>query len=756
MDYRSRRKRRLRVNFKDVFFLSKVSKYALFALIGLIIAMPLLFLWYSRDLPSPGELIVPKYKDATRIYDRTGKVLLYSVYQEENRTYVKLNDVPKDLRDSTIAIEDENFYKNTGFSVRGYLRSFRNLLLNRRISGGGSTITQQLVKNILLSSEQSLPRKFKELILAIQVDKKYSKDQILELYLNNIPYGGAAIGVEAAAQTYFGKNAKDLDLAESAFLAGLPQSPSVYTPYSGNKYYIDRTKAVLKQMVANKFITKGESERALKKIETYKFSQKATSLKAPHFVMYVKERLAERFGEKLVETGGLQVRTTLDYDLQKDSEEIVKDEIDSLKSYKVGNGAAVITDPKTGQILTMIGSKDYYDEENDGNFNVAYSGNRQPGSSLKPIIYAKAFEKGYTPASLIMDVKTDFPTEDQSNPTYTPVNYSGKFSGPVQARFALGNSLNIPAVKMLARVGIKDAMQKAYDMGIENWEPTSTNLKSVGLSLVLGGRETTLMDEVQAYGVLANKGVKEDMMSILKVTDSQGKKLYEYKKHTGDKVLSEEVAFLVSHILLDNVARTQEFGTSSLLRIPGKTVSVKTGTTDEKRDNWTIGYTPSFVVGVWVGNNDRSPMNPKIASGITGASSIWHKLMVRTLKGKSNEEFSVPSNVQAIQIDSFAGGQPVDGQGTRTEYFIKGTEPTAKSSIYQKDYFVFREEDPVSTDGKNRWQEGIDAWIEQTHKDDSKYHAPDDVKNPKQEDPTPTPSESDVTPTPTLTPSPTP
>lgn len=712
-------------------------RLALYGLIVLVIAVPLLFLWYSRDLPTPGKLVTGNIKDATRIYDRNEK-LLYSVYEDQNRTYVKLDNIAKPLQEATIAIEDKDFYKNKGFSPMGYVRVFRNVLLGHRLAGA-STITQQLVKNVLLSSERSLPRKIKEFILAIQVNNKYSKDQILEMYLNNIPYGGTAVGIEAAAETYFGKSASDLDLAESAFLAGLPQSPSTYSPFTGDTYYVGRTEAVLKQMEEEKYITKEQREQALKKIENYKFSQRSATFKAPHFVMYVKRILEEQFGSEMVERGGMKIITTLDYDIQQEAEKIVKEEIEKLKSYKVGNGAAIVMDPKTGEILAMVGSKDYFADDG-GAFNAAVQAKRQPGSSLKPIIYAKGFEKGYTPATLLMDVKTQFGEGTDGQPPYSPVNYSGKFLGPVQVRFALGNSLNIPAVKMLALVGIKDAMELAHNMGIASWEPTQANMRNVGLSLVLGGREVTLLEEVTAYAVFADKGVRQDPVTILKVEDNKGKKIFEKKDKEGEKVLSEEVAFLISHILLDNNARAQEFGTGSALRIPGKTVAVKTGTTDEKRDNWTVGYTPSYVVGVWVGNNDNTPMNPRIASGITGASPIWNKIMSMVLKNKKDEQFEKPEDVEAITIDAFSGGLPVDGQGQRVEYFIKGTEPTTKSPIYQRDFFVFKEDDPVSTDGKNRWQEGIDAWIESSHKDDPKYHPPDDVKNIAKDQPTNTPT----------------
>lgn len=746
-DYRPRtRRRRTSFGLLNLLTLSRLMKYLFFGAVALVILVPLVFVWYSRDLPTPGKIAVSKYSDATRIYDRKG-VLLYSVYEDQNRTYVALKDIPKYLREGTISIEDKDFYKNPGLSPVGMVRAIVNMVTLRGGLASGSTITQQLVKNTVLTAEQTLPRKVKEMVLAVQVDKKFTKDQILEMYLNNISYGAAAIGVEAASETYFGKKAKELDLAESAFLAGLPQSPTRYSPFSGydDKPYIGRTQAVLRQMRENGFITKSQEKAALEEITHHKFSRSETQIKAPHFVMYVKSLLEKQFGEQYVMQGGLQVTTTLDYDLQKDAEEIVKDEVEKLKKYNATNAGALITNPKSGEILAMVGSKDYYDDETGGAFNVVTQAHRQPGSSLKPVVYAAGFEKGYTPATVLMDVKTEFPTDDEDKP-YNPVNYDGKFRGPVQVRFALGNSLNIPAVKMLALVGIKDAMQKAYEMGITNWEPTDEHLRNVGLSLVLGGRETTLADEVTAYGVFANKGVRQDLVSILKVTDPKGKKLFEFKKRDGQQVLSEEAAFLTSHILLDNVARTEEFGPNSFLRIPGRTVSVKTGTTDEKRDNWAIGYTPSVVVGVWVGNNNNTPMNPVIASGITGASPIWHQLMTRALKDKPEEEFATPSNVTAVQVDTLFGGTAFGGQSTRTEYFIKGTEPTTTSPVYSRDFYVVKEDDPVSKDGRNRWQEGIDNWINTVKKDDSKWHPPDDVKNPKHEENKETPTE---TPTPT-------
>lgn len=762
-------------------FYSRLAKYAFFGLIGLIILMAVLFVWYGRDLPAPGKLVEAQANESSGIYDRNGE-LLFSVYQNQNRIYVSLDKIPKYLQQGTIAIEDKNFYENEGFSITGYIRGLIiDPILRRRVSGG-STITQQLVKNVLLSSERTLPRKVKELMLAIQVDRKYSKDQILEMYLNDVPYGGTAIGVQAAAQVYFNKDVKDLSLGQSAFLAGLPQSPSIYTPFSGNKYYLQRTKTVLSQMVNQGYIDQKQADEALKEIENTKFTQSNIGIKAPHFVMYVKSLLVKQFGEATVESGGLRVKTTLDYKIEKEAEKVVNEEIKKLKGLRVGNGAAMVTVPKTGEILAMVGSEDYFNTDNDGNFNAA-TGLRQPGSSLKPITYAVAFSRGYTASTLLIDSQTNFKTQD-SEKDYIPVNYDGEYRGPVQVRFALANSFNIPAVKMLAQVGVKNVMQKAYEMGIENWQPSDENLRNVGYSLVLGGRDVRLLDQMEAYGVFANGGVRQQLVSILEVKDSKGNVLYKYNPPSPQRIFSEDVSFLISHILLDNNARSATFGTNSYLNIPGHpSVSAKTGTTDQKRDNWTLGYTPSFVVGSWVGNNDNTPMG-NIASGATGASPIWHRIMRFVLKDKNDEPPQKPDSVIALTVDAYGGGIPYDNRSTRSEYFIKGTEPTSPSQIFQrlrlskhqsgklaspwevehgqydtKDYIVLSENDPISADSKNRWQEGINEWIKKTYAaDHPEYYPPvetSDYKEDENNDPTltPTPSAS-LTPTETPTPIP--
>jgi len=762
------RSRRRHLRSSKIFLANKITKYIFFAFLGLIFLVFILFIWYGRDLPTPEKLAQLNLSQSTRILDRNGTVL-YDIYSNENRTYVPLSKIPKYLQEGTISIEDKNFYTNSGYSITGYIRSVLNILLLRGLSGG-STITQQLVKNTLLTSEQSIPRKIKEFILSLEVDKLYSKNKILELYLNVAPYGGANVGVETAAEGYFGKKAEDLDLVECAILAGLPQSPSYYSPY-GNypKAYVDRATSVLRRMREDGYITTKQENDADKQLPKVTFQSKNETIKAPHFDFYVKDQLIQKFGEAAVESGGLQVKTSLDYNIQKQAEDIVKKEIAADKYLSVGNGAAMVTNPKTGEILAMVGSEDYFDTKNDGNFNAAL-GLRQPGSSLKPITYAVGLSKGYTASTLFMDVPINFKATD-SEKDYIPVNYDGKYRGPIQMRFALANSINIPAVEMLGMVGIKNVMQQAYDMGISDWQPTDVNMKTVGYSLVLGGRDVRLIDEMEAYGVFANEGLKQPLVSILEVDDAKGNVLYKYSQPSSQRVLSQEVSFIISHILLDNSARSMEFGPYSQLVVAGHpSVAVKTGTTNDIRDNWTLGYTPSYVVGVWVGNNDNAPMS-KVSSGITGAAPIWNKIMsaVLKIKGKKDEPFQKPDNVVALQIDAFAGGLPKDGQPNRSEYFIKGTEPQAVSPVYftkdGKNYYRFTLKDPISTDGKNRWQDGVNAWIEQYHKGDDLWHPPavDNNNNNNSNNPTetPTPQPQDqpsatLTPTESPTPTPTP
>lgn len=728
------RKTRFFLKLARLAFLSVV-----FLFLGLFILLPLL----AFNLPSPDK-IVRREGFSTKILDRNGKVL-YDIYAEQKRTPVELKDIPKHLANATIAIEDKNFYKHQGFDPTGIMRAVYNIVFKRKLQGG-STLTQQLVKNVLLTPERTVLRKLKEFILAIQIERKYSKDQILQMYLNEAPYGGTAWGVEAAAETYFGKRVNELNLVESAFLAGLPQKPSVYSPYSAYpKAYIDRTKQVLRRMREDGFISEEEERKALEELPNLKIQEKGANFKAPHFVQYVQQILEERYGERVVEQGGLKVTTTLDLELQEKAQEIVKEEIEKVKNLKISNGAAVVLDPQTGEILAMVGSRGFDDPEIDGQVNVVLALN-QPGSAIKPITYVTAFKKGYTPATLLLDTPTEFPG-GEGQPTYKPGNYDGKFRGPVQVRYALGNSINIPAVKMLALVGIRDVLQTAYDLGISTLEPSKETLSRVGLSLTLGGGDVRLLELTQAYTAFLNTGFRVDPIAILKVEDIKGKVLEEVKPKKGNRVLTPEEAYLIADILSDNDARKDVFGPNSLLNIPGRTIAVKTGTTNDKRDNWTIGGNSQILVGVWVGNNDNSEML-QVASGVTGASPIWRRIILEALKDKPNVSFEVPGGIVTKAVDSISGYSAHDGFPSRIEKFIVGTEPPDQDPVHvklkickkdgklatpkdiasgnyeEKEFIILKEDDPVSTDGKNRWQEGVDLWL--ASQADARFHPPND------------------------------
>lgn len=709
----------------------------------------ILFAWYAKDLPSPDK-VQRTSGLSTVILDRNGESL-YDIYQSANRIPVPLTDIPKYCQEGTIAVEDKTFYTNPGISTTGIIRALISTVVFHSVEGG-STLTQQLVKNVLLTNEQTLPRKIKEAILAIQIDRKYTKDQILQMYLNEAPYGGTAVGMESGAQLYFGKSVKDLNLVECAILSGLPQSPTNYSPFTGTpKAYVGRTQIVLRAMRDNGYITTLQESTAEKAISSVQFSPDTGGLRAPHFIAYVKDQLVAKFGEAVVDGGGLKVTTSLDWKLQEQAQNIVKEEVDKAKYLSVSNGAAVVIDPKTGEILAMVGSRDYSATDSSGfKFNVVTQGLRQPGSSIKPFTYATALKKGYTASTLLMDVDTKYPSGDPAKPEYEPKNYDGKFRGPMQLRFALGNSINTIAVKLSAMVGIKDILTTANDMGISSLAPTTDNLQRLGLSMTLGGGEVTLLDLTSAYGVFATEGMRMEPVSLLKVEDRNGKILYQYNPPSPQRVLAADVSYMISDMLSDNDARKDEFGTNSYLYVPGFSVAAKTGTTDDKRDNWTIGYTPSVVVGTWVGNNDNSPMNQALASGITGAAPIWNRIMRVALTGKKDEPFVRPSTIIEMDIDAYGGSTPISGQPTRKERFIKGTEPTGPAYIYQnvkmsrhdsnklanaveitngqydvKQYVVFKEADPVSSDGKNRWQEAIDAWV--AGQGDPKFHPPTDT-----------------------------
>lgn len=658
------------------------------------IAFFALVTWLFWGMPINGELTRAEAV-STKIFDRKGE-LIYEIFADKKRTPVKLSAVPRHVIDATIAIEDKDFYKHPGFSVSGIARAlYKNLFKNKL--EGGSTLTQQLVKNAYLTPERTIRRKAQELILSLIVEARYSKDDILERYLNEIPYGGTAYGVEAAAELYFGKNTGELTLAEAALLAGLPAAPSRYSPFGSRPELAkQRQQTVLARMVEDGYITKEEAQLAAN--EKLVFAE-PKAFNAPHFALWIKEQLAEEYGETVVEQGGLRVTTTLDLDLQKFAQEAVKKEVDKLSRSNVGNGAALVVKPNTGEILAMVGSKDYNAVDEDGKVNVIFS-LRQPGSSIKPLNYALALQnKKITASTPLADIPTCFKVAGQ--PEYCPKNYDGQFHGAVQTRFALGNSYNIPAVRVLALNGIEEFVSFARAMGIT----TFTDPSRYGLSLTLGGGEVRPYDMAVAFSTLANQGVKKPLTAITKIEDWKGKVLFEQKPSQeveGVRVLDPEPAFIISHILHDNNARSAAFGASSYLNVPGHPeVSVKTGTTNDRRDNWTIGYTEQALVLTWVGNNDNSEMAGAV-SGVSGASPIWNKIMKEVLdkteKGFYSETekghawpkqpagivgATICANTGAIQNDASSGCP------TRFEYFLEGTVPEGKAM--RQDILVFND-----------------------------------------------------------------
>lgn len=631
----------------------KIKYFFLGCFITLIIISVFQSYFFIKELPSPYNIGKINYSLSTHIYDRNN-TLLYEIYREQNRTPISLKELPVYVAQATISIEDKDFYRHQGVAIfSGMVRAVKEMIINKNLQGG-STITQQLVKTALLTPERTITRKIKEVILALWTEKIYSKDKILEMYLNQVPYGGSSYGIEEASKTYFGKKAKDLTIEEAALLAGLPQAPSIYSPYINPEAAQKRRNQVLDSMSNLGFISNEEKIKS-KKLKVDVIPPK-TSIKAPHFVFYTKNQLEDFFGIKTVEEGGLKVKTTLDSKIQAETEKILKEELEKISYLNVTNGAILVIRPSTGEILAMVGSVDYFSQPY-GAFNVT-TALRQPGSSIKPIMYSLALQKGFTAASVIDDSPSVF--NSVGSESYRPVNYDNRFHGKVPLRYALANSYNIPAVKTLNTLGVEKFIDFATKMGISTW----TDKSRYGLSLTLGGGEVTMMDMSQAFGVLANQGYKIPINYFQKIEDDHGTVLRE-ASHNKIKELDPAVAYIISDILSDNFARTFAFGQGSSLEIPGYKVAVKTGTTNDKKDNWTIGYTPEFLVTVWVGNNDNTPMNPYLTSGITGASPIWNRVMTYLLKnyGTGNNWYEKPDNV--VEKNCFYG---------RKEYFVKGTE----------------------------------------------------------------------------------
>lgn len=653
-----------------------------YLLLGAIAFFVFIFVpfWVKSEfdqLPNPRLLTVRDIPVSTKIYDRNGG-LLYQIYSDENRSIVSLDNLPKYVVDATIAIEDKNFYRHLGFDPAGIIRA---ALANSKGGNtqGGSTITQQLVKSALLSPERTFSRKIKELVLAFWTERMYTKKDILAMYLNQVPYGGAAYGIEAASQTYFKKSAHELTLAQAALLAGLPSAPTIYSPFGSHPELTrERQHQVLSAMVNQGYITQFQADTASK--EELTLAPLATEIKAPHFVMYVKDYLIERYGIRRVEQGGLEVTTSLDLPTYETVSLLVHDGVAKQKYLNVGNGAALATNPKTGEILAMVGSTDYFDLSHDGNVNVTVA-LRSPGSSIKPLNYALALEKKLITPSTILD---DSPIIYKSAGTtpYAPRNYDNKFHGKVSARVALASSYNIPAVKVLEKNGLTNFLDFAAKAGIT----TFTDPSRYGLAITLGGGEVKMTDMAQAFSMFANSGSRVALTPVLKVTDYQGHVLEDNTRPITTPVVSAQTAFLISNILTDDSARAPTFGRGSVLNIPGHSVSVKTGTAETKRDNWTIGYTPSVLVAVWVGNNDNSPMSPYLESGNTGAAAIWNPIMAYLLKDKPSEPITPPENLVAVSVCTLTGTLPCENcPSVTTEYFTKGTEPKIACKLSKED-----------------------------------------------------------------------
>ena len=639
---------------------------------GFLVLIAFLF-WLTvlRDLPSPRTLLTREQEVSTKIYDRNG-ILLYKIYKDKNRTIVSLSEVPLHVRLATLAAEDAEFYNHAGFSVRGIVRAIIKNLRKGELSGG-STITQQLVKNALLSPEKTITRKVREIILSMAVELSFTKDEILEMYLNEVSYGGTAYGIEEASQVYFGKNVGELTTAEAALLAGLPKSPTKYSPFGANPdLAIERQQEVLHLMKVNKYITP-EQERAAAG-ETLSLAPNKTDIKAPHFVMYVRNQLVEKYGEEVVEKGGLEVVTTLDYTIQKMAEEVVRVEVAKLGKLNVGNGAALVMAPGSGEILAMVGSKDYFAQDEDGNVNVPLRP-RQPGSSIKVVNYAYALSHEYTPATILDDSAVTFSVPGQ--PPYTPKNYDGAYRGKLPLRSALAESRNIPAVKVLASYGVTKMIEQGQKMGITTWNDPS----AFGLSLTLGGGEVKLIDLAKVYATIANYGRRPEMVSIMRITNYKGKILEEYSCEADtnacdwEEVLDPRVAYLLIDILKDNSARAPAFGSSSYLDINGHPeVAVKTGTSNDLKDNLALGFNQKYLVAAWVGNNDSSPMS-RIASGVTGASPIWNKIMSALLTKEENHDWEVPEGLVKISVCPLTGTLPCEGCGGKFEWFLEEKTP---------------------------------------------------------------------------------
>jgi 1A family penicillin-binding protein len=690
----------------------------------------IVFLWISTlEIPDLSTFEERRVLQSTKIYDRTGEILLYDLHQDVKRTIVPYEEISRHIKNATVAIEDDTFFQHWGVRPFSILRAALSNLQGGDLLGGqgGSTITQQVIKNSILVQEKTLTRKIKEAILALRLEQTLTKDEILSHYLNESPYGGTIYGVEEASQVFFGKKASDITLAQAAYIAALPQAPTRFSPYGNNRDALEaRKNLVLDKMLEHSFISEEEHQAA--KAEVVEFLPQATTgIRAPHFVMYIREQLARQYGEEALAERGFRVVTTLDYELQAEAEKIVNENaLKNETTYNASNAALVAIDPTNGDLLTMVGSRDYFDEKIDGNFNIALA-DRQPGSSFKPFVYAAAFQKGYTPATTLFDVKTQFSTACEpsdftsENGCYSPVNYDGNFRGPISMRNSLAQSLNIPAVKTLYLAGVSAALKIARDAGIT----TLTDPKRYGLTLVLGGGEVKLLELTGAYGIFANEGNKYPTRSILRIEDAHGVVIEEANPQA-QPVLERDIALQISDVLSDNVARTPLYGSNSLLYFGGKDVAAKTGTTNDKRDAWIVGYTPKIVVGAWAGNNDNQSMSE--ISGLI-ITPLWRAFMDVALAKIDSPDFpepaAIPNNIKSVLRSN---GQVINATAIATELMASSSTSGSDvigalmSNTHSILHYVNKDDpqgpyptNPASDPQYVLWEYGVTAWKQQQY-----------------------------------------
>ncbi len=714
-----------------------------------VVFLGIIVIWVTTlKVPDFKSFDERRIDSSTKIYDKTGEIVLYDIHQDKKRTLIPFDQMGERITQATVAIEDDTFYTNSGVSLRSIVRAILVNIRSGSYSQGGSTITQQIVKNSLLTTDKAISRKIKEIFLALKVNKEMTKDEILEVYLNDAPYGGSIYGISEATSAFFAKKPIDLTLAESAYLAAIPQAPTRYSPYGSKVDLLEaRKNLVLDRMAKLGFIT--EEERDAAKVELVEFqTQDKLGIKAPHFVFYIKDYLEEKYGVQAVESGGLKVISTLDYELQEKAEDIVlKNALENDKAWDASNASLVAIDPNTGEILTMVGSRDYFDKEIDGKFNIALA-KRQPGSSFKPFIYATAFAKGFTPNSVLFDVPTEFQstcdpygrakTGPQEN-CYSPSNYDNAYIGPVSLRNALAQSRNVPAVQLLYLTKIADSLKTAKNMGITTLRDPNT----YGLTLVLGGGEVSLLDMTSAYGVFATEGIRYEPQAVLRVEDASGKVLEEFQPRGGQRVLEENVARQISDVLSDNVARTPLFGANSFAYFGNVSVAGKTGTTNNNKDAWMMGYTPNITVGVWSGNNDNTPM--KKGSAISG--HLWREFMDVALKKIPRDSFNTPEintdlslkpvlrgvwqGGESVFIDTISGKLATDLTPEETK------KELVPGNIHSTLYWIDRDDilgaapGPQTNQQYMNWETATQNWWEQNK---SKYNLVGDSEIPSDYD----------------------